>query len=92
MALQGWVHLTHPETGGEQLVADSVDVLAHLEARGWVRSPEVPVAFDPDAPNVTDEPAPAVVEPDAAPAAEDITPPTEAADAAPVTAKESKRA
>lgn len=90
MALTGWVHLTHPDTKGEQLVVDSADVVAHLEARGWVRSAVVPAAFDPDAPNVTDA-ASAVVEPEAAPAAEDITPTTEAAPAAAVTAKESKR-
>ena len=90
MALTGWVHLTHPETKGEQLVADSADVVAHLEARGWVRSAEVPAGYDPDAPNVTDA-APAVVDPEAVPAATDTTPTTEAAPAAAVTAKESKR-
>jgi hypothetical protein len=47
-ATQGWVHLTHPDIAGEQLVPDSDDVVEALQARGWVRSDAVPAHLDPD--------------------------------------------
>ena len=52
MAVNGFVHVTHPELGGDGvLVPDDESVVALYAARGWVLSPEVPAAFDPDAPN-----------------------------------------
>jgi len=59
MALTGFVHLTHPATGGEQLAPDDASVVEHWTARGWVVSPEVPAHLDPDAP---DTGTPAAVE------------------------------
>lgn len=47
-ATSGWVHLTHPDIGGEQLVPDSADVLEALAARGWVVSDAIPPELDAD--------------------------------------------
>jgi len=46
-----WVHVTHPDTGGEGLVPDDADVLEAYTARGWVQSDAVPAHLDPNAPN-----------------------------------------
>lgn len=46
-----FVHMTHPDTGGETLVPDDESVLETFEAKGWVRSETVPEHLDPDAPN-----------------------------------------
>lgn len=55
-ATDGWVHVTHPDTGGEALISAEPDVVALYEAKGWLVSDEVPAHLDPDHPG---EPAPA---------------------------------
>jgi len=49
--VKGFVHATHPATGGETMFPDDPSVLAAQKARGWVVSDEVPEELNPDAPN-----------------------------------------
>lgn len=47
-AVEGRVHVTHPDAGGEALIADDEAVVEHYRALGWVVSDEVPAHLDPD--------------------------------------------
>lgn len=70
-ALDGWVHVTHPGTGGDALIPDDEHVRAMYEARGWKVSPEIPAHLDPDAPDAATPAAPPATDPAAEPAPAD---------------------
>jgi hypothetical protein len=57
-ATDGWVHVTHPETGGQALIPDDEAVTAMYVGRGWDVSDQVPAELDPDAQDTGAVPAP----------------------------------